>query len=62
MKYGPGSAVTESWHLVVVDDDYVFDDDSLISSFISKGYLFLEPRAEGSLHQDTEAHAHGRSP
>lgn len=51
MKYGPGSAVTESCHLVMTDDDYVLDCDNLISNFLSKGYLFLEPQAEIFLTQ-----------
>lgn len=46
MKCGPGSAVTGSCHLIVIDGDYVCNDYNLISGFLFKGNFFLEPEAE----------------
>lgn len=60
MNYGPGSAVTGS--SIMINDGYVFDNDSPLSNLIFKGYLFPEQWAEISSHQDMGAHEHGGFP
>lgn len=62
MKYGPSSSVTESCHLVVTDDRYVFGDYSLMSNLVFKAFLFIEPKAEIFQPIEMEAHECDRFP